>query len=310
MISGLGQGGDDATVIQLEITANPGTTIRLPPGDLIFKSPLRIATAGTRLVGDGIGATRITVAYSGEEDVVRLDSAPYASVEDMGFVLGAGTNQQGALIRIANGHDCRVRNVTSYGAFFFHLAIDGGPAQYTTRVSDVEFNPTNPDPSSAAIVVGQSGLPQDTWLSGVTVGGNNVGNCAVLVLNSGGLNARDVSIINCAKQGLLIYPGAGQAVRNTFLSNFQVDTCAQRDPYSGALVASNGGSIYDLNLASCWFSSNGPDGSGCTGLIVKDVENGRLTGSDFYWNAGPGYAVDPSCVNFYVGPDNMVVPRP
>jgi hypothetical protein len=309
IVTGLGQGGDDAAIVQAAILANPGARVDLPAGDLTFRSPVVVHAAGTRLIGAGIGATRIVVAYSGAGDVVALDSAPYSSVEDLQLVLGGGFEQRGALIRVANGHNCQVRNISTAGAFFCHLAIDGGPDQYTTHVDRVEFNPTDPDPSSAAIIIGQNGLPQDTWLDKVTVGGNSVGNCAVLVLSSGGLNARDISIINCAKQGLVIYPGVGQAVRNTFLFNFQVDTCAQRDPYSGALAASNGGQIYDLNISSSWFSSNGQRGSGCTGLILADVENGRLMESDFYWNDGPGYFIDPRCKNI-VQRDNMVVPRP
>ncbi len=306
MISGLRTGGDDAAVIQAAINAAPGTMIDVGPGPLTFKSQISITHSGTRVLGDGIGSTVVTIAYSSDQDIISLNGAGFAGIESMQFVSATGTTQDGALIRVANGHDCRIRDVSTWGDFFYHVAIDGGPSQYITWVQNCEFNPQNTDTSSVAIIIGQNGVPQDTWLQNIEMGGSNFGNCGLLVLSSGGLNIRDVGIINMAKQGFIVYPSIGKDVRNTFIHNLQVDTCGQVDPYSGGLIVSDGGGgIYDMNIESSWFSSNQGDG-----LIVKDVENGCLLTSKFYWNSGAGYYIDHSCTNFINDPHNQVVAHP
>jgi len=305
-------GGDDAQCIQNAIrhavaTMGGAATIYLGGGPLTLKSPLAIRT-NIRLIGDGPNATIATVAYSTAADVIAIGAGSgnpaYAGLRGIQFVLGKGENSGGgALIHCTNNHDCGIEDCVFWGAFFCMVQIDGGSRQYINYVRRCEFNPRHPNRNSAAILIGASGFPQDVWLEDLEMGGGNAGQTGILVQNVGGLQVRNVDIINMRRTGFAIYPQAGGNVANCFLDNLEVDTCAQDGTeVSGAIIgAASSGSIRDIRMTDCWFASNG-HGHGASGLVVNGTSSLTIDGvhmSDciFANNGGHGLVLGPYARN-------------
>ena len=89
-----------------------------------------------------------------------------------------------------------------------------------TWLHDLEINPLNPTTGDAAIVIGGTGLggsdgggvPQDTWIESVEIGGGNVANCDIALYNSAGTQIVGCDIISSI-MSVATFPGAQQPRR-------------------------------------------------------------------------------------------------
>ena len=213
-----------------------GATVYLGPGPISLTasqgidSPALSWTApGIVLKGDGPGGTVITVRYSPTTDVISLGSvatnlsAVQGGIRDLGMGLGTGQSQSaGAAVHSLNGQKHQFDNIHTFGGFYAHFWVTGGPNQYVVWISRCLVDASTG--TQHAIVVGDTtqNFPQDTIILDLESGGNHTGRNCIAVFNSGGLTITNADIIDYAQNAFRVFPGSGQAVVNSFIHNLEM----------------------------------------------------------------------------------------
>ena len=157
-----------------------------------------------------------------------------------------------------------------------HYYVNDGANQYITWLRDLEINPLNPAAGDAAIVIGANGLggfdgggvPQDTWIENVEMGGGNVANCGIALYNSAGTQIIGCDIIS-SDMSVATFPGPGQQIVNTVCNEL---LCGSRD--RGCLLETGGGVVASFHCVNSWFSSTGIDWGSRSGEVSGLVING------------------------------------
>jgi hypothetical protein len=311
-------GSDDAVPIQAAINhaaSIGGATVYLGPGPILLagsqgiESPALSWTApGVLLKGDGPGGTVIMVRYSPSADVIALGSvannlnATQGGIKDLGIGLGTGQSQSaGAAIHSLNGQKHQFDNIHTFGGFFTHFWITGGPNQYVVWVSRCLIDASTG--TQEAIMVGDAtqNFPQDTIILDLESGGNRSSRNCISVFNSGGLTITNADIIDYAENGFRIFPGPGQAVVNSFIHNLECDTCGS-DGANIALGASTG-RAQNVRFSLSWFSSNAGAGLSVNGVPGNPIDGVHLSNCTAGGNVRHGIWIYSNCKNIDI--DNV-----
>jgi hypothetical protein len=311
-------GSDDAVPIQAAINhaaSIGGATVYLGPGPISITgsqgidSPALSWTApGIVLKGDGPGGTVITVRYSPTTDVISLGSvannlnAVQGGIRDLGIGLGTGQTQSAdAAIHSLNGQKHQFDNIHTFGGFYAHFWVTGGPNQYVVWISRCLVDASSG--TQHAIVVGDAtqNFPQDTIILDLESGGNHTGRNCIVVFNSGGLTITNADIIDYADNAFRIFPGPGQAVVNSFIHNLECDTCGA----DGALIAlgASNGRAQNVQFSLSWFSSNAGAGLNVNGVPGNPIDGVHLSNCTAGGNVRHGIWVNSNCKNIDI--DNV-----
>jgi hypothetical protein len=312
-------GGDDAVPIQAAINyaaSIGGATVYLGPGPIsltgsqgIDAPALAWTAPGVVLKGDGPGGTVMTVKYNPSSDVISLGSvannlnATQGGVRDLGIGLSTGQSQSvGAAIHSLNGQKHQFDNIHTFGGFYAHFWVTGGPNQYVVRLSRSLVDASTG--TQHAIMVGDAthNFPQDTIILDLESGGNRTGRNCIAVFNSSGLTITNADIIDYAENAFRIFPGSGQAVVNSFIHNLECDTCGE----DGALIALGAGTgrVQNASLSLSWFSSNGGAGLNLSGLAGNPIDGVHMTNCTAGGNVQHGIWVNSNCKNIDI--DNLM----
>src|SRR5271167_1278708 len=243
-------GSDDAVPIQAAINyaaSIGGAMVYLGPGPIsltgsqgIERPAVSWSAPGIVLKGDGPGGTVIMVRYNPSADVISLGSvienlnAVQGGIRDLGIGLGMAQSQStGCAIHSLNGQKHQFENIHTFGGFYAHFWVTGGPNQYVVWISRCLVDASAG--TQHAIVVGDAtrNFPQDTIILDLESGGNHTGRNCIAVFNSGGLTITNADVIDYAQNAFRIFPAPGQAVVNSFIHNLECDTCGD----DGALIA-------------------------------------------------------------------------
>ena len=311
-------GSDDAAPIQAAIdhaASIGGATVYLGPGPISLTgsqgidSPALSWTApGIVLKGDGPGGTVITVRYSPTTDVISLGavatnlSAVQGGIRDLGMGLGTGQSQSaGAAVHSLNGQKHQFDNIHTFGGFYAHFWVTGGPNQYVVWISRCLVDASTG--TQHAIVVGDTtqNFPQDTIILDLESGGNHTGRNCIAVFNSGGLTITNADIIDYAQNAFRVFPGSGQAVVNSFIHNLECDTCGD----DGALISlgANTGRAQNVRFSLSWFSSNAGAGLNVNGVPGNPIDGVHLSNCTAGGNVRHGIWVNSNCKNIDI--DNV-----
>jgi hypothetical protein len=305
-------GSDDAPAIQAAIdyaASIGGATVYLGPGPLSFtgsqgadKPALSWTAAGVVLRGEGPGGTVVIIKYNPATDVVSLGSVPdnlnaaQSGIRDLGIGLDSGQSQSaGAAVHSLNGQKHQLENIHTFGGFYAHFWVTGGPNQYVVWISrclvDASIGTRN------AVMIGDAtrNLPQDTIILDLESGGNRAAKNCITVVNASGLTIANANIIDYAGNGFRIFPGSGQAVVNSFIQNLQTDTCGGH----GAFIAQSerSGRVQNVSLSLSWFSSNGGGGLNLNGSPGNPIDGVHLTNCTAGGNVRHGIWVNSNCKN-------------
>src|SRR6516164_2242123 len=311
-------GSDDAVPIQAAIAhaaSLGGATVYLGPGPISFTGlqgidmpALSWTAPGIVLKGDGPGGTVIIVRYNPTVDVIALGSvsnnlnAVQGGMRDLGIGLGTSQSQSaGAAIHSLNGQKHQFENIHTFGGFYVHFWVTGGPNQYIVWVSRCLVDAAAG--TQHAIMVGDAtqNLPQDTIILDLESGGNRAGRNCIGVYNSGGLTITNADIIDYAENGFRIFPGSGQRVVNSFIHNLECDTCGR----DGALIAQGDstGRVQNVSFSLSWFSSNAGAGLNLDGVAANPIDGVHMTNCTAGGNVRHGIWVNSNCKNIDI--DNV-----
>jgi hypothetical protein len=311
-------GSDDAVSIQAAINhaaSIGGATVYLGPGPISLtgsqgtESPaLSWSAPGIVLKGDGPGGTVITVRYNPTADVISLGSvannlnAVQGGIRDLGVGLGTEQFQSvGAAIHSLNGQKHQFDNIHTFGGFYAHFWVTGGPNQYVVWISRCLVDAAAG--TQHAIMVGDAthNFPQDTIILDLESGGNRAGCDCISVFNSGGLTITNADIIDYAENAFRIFPGPNQAVVNSFIHNLECDTCGA----DGALIAlgASTGRVLNVRFSLSWFSSNGGAGLNVNGVPGNSIDGIHLSNCTAGGNVQHGIWVNSNCKNIDI--DNV-----
>jgi hypothetical protein len=311
-------GSDDAVPIQAAINhaaSIGGATVYLGQGPIsltgsqgIDSAALSWSAPGVVLKGDGPGATVIMVRYDSTADVISIGSvaenlnATQGGIKDLGIGLGTGQSQSaGAAIHSLNGQKHQFHNIHSFGGFYAHFRVTGGPSQYVVWMS--RFLVDASTGTQHAIMIGDAtqNFPQDTIILDLESGGNHTGRNCIAVFNSGGLTITNADIIDYAENALKVIPGPGQAVVNSFIHNLECDTCGS----DGALITlgSSTGRAQNVRFSLSWFSSNAGAGLNVNGVPGNPIDGVHMTNCTAGGNVRHGIWVNSNCKNIDI--DNM-----
>ena len=305
-------GGDDAVPIQAAVNyaaSIGGATVYLGPGPISLtgsqgtKTPALSWTApGIILKGDGPGGTVMMVRYNPSVDLVSLGSvvdnlnAAQGGIRDLGIGLGTGQSQSaGAAIHSSNGQKHQFDNIHTFGGFYAHFRVTGGPNQYVVRISRCLIDASSG--TEYAIMIGDEtqNFPQDTIILDLESGGNRTGRNCIAVLNSSGLTINNADIIDYAQNAFRIFPGPGQSVVNSFIHNLECDTCGN----DGALIGlgASTGRVQNARFSLSWFSSNAGTGLTLNGLPGNPIDGVHLSNCTAGGNVRHGIWVNSNCKN-------------
>ena len=311
-------GSDDAPAIRAAIehaASIGGATVYLGPGPLSFsgsqgvdKPALSWTAPGIVLKGDGPGGTVITVKYTPATDIVSLGSVPdnlnaaQGGIRDLGIGLDPSQSQSaGAAVHSLNGQKHQFENLHTFGGFYAHFWVTGGPNQYVVWISRCLVDAAAG--TQHAIMVGDAtrNFPQDTIISDLESGGNRTGRNCITVVNAGGLTITNADIIDYAENGLRISPGSGQAVVNSFIHNLQCDTCGHDGAFIGQ--ADRAGRVQNVSFSLSWFSSNAGAGLNLEGAAGNPIDGVHLSNCTAGGNVQHGIWVNSNCKNIDI--DNV-----
>jgi hypothetical protein len=263
---------------------------------------------GIVLKGDGPGGTVITVKYNPTVDVIALGSVPnnlnavQGGIRDLGIGLGTSQSQSaGAAIHSFNGQKHQFENIHTFGGFYVHFWVTGGPNQYIVWISRCLVDASTG--TQHAIMVGDDAqnFPQDTIILDLESGGNRAGRNCIGVYNSGGLTITNADIIDYAENGFRIFPGSGQRVVNSFIHNLECDTCGR----DGALIAQGDstGRVQNVSFSLSWFSSTAGAGLNLDGVAGNPIDGVHMTNCTAGGNVQHGIWVKANCKNIDI--DNV-----
>jgi hypothetical protein len=285
-------GSDDALAVQAAIdyaASIGGAAVYLGPGPLSFtgsqgmdKPALSWTAPGVVLKGEGPGGTVIAVKYNPATDVISLGSVPdnlnatQGGIRDLGIGLGPGqSHAAGAAVRSQNAQKHQFHNIHTFGGFYAHFWVTGGPNQYIVWISRCLVDAAAG--TRHAIMIGDRtrNLPQDTMILDLESGGNRAAQNCITAVNASGLTITNADIIDYAENGFRIFPGSGQAVVNSFIQNLECDTCGG----DGAFIGQNesSGRVQNVSFSLSWFSSNGGAGLNLKGAAGNPVDGVHLT---------------------------------
>jgi hypothetical protein len=286
-----------------------GATVHLGPGPISFtgsqgveRPALSWSAPGIVLSGDGPGGTVITVRYNPSADVISLGSvidnlnATQGGIRDLGIGLGTGQSQSaGAALHSLNGQKHQFDNIHTFGGFYIHFWVTGGPNQYVVRISRCLIDASTG--TQHAIMVGDAtdNFPQDTIILDLESGGNRTGRNCIAAFNSGGLTITNADIIDYAQNAFRIFPGPRQAVINSFIHNLECDTCGD----DGALIAlgASTGRVQNVRFSLSWFSSNAGAGLNLNGLAGNPIDGVHLSNCTAGGNVRHGIWVNSNSKN-------------
>jgi hypothetical protein len=305
-------GNDDALAIQAAIehaASIGGATVYLGPGPLSFsgsqgvdKPALAWTAPGIVLKGDGPGGTVITVKYNPTTDVVCLGSVPdnlnaaQGGIRDLGIGLDPSQSQSaGAAVHSLNGQKHQFENLHTFGGFYAHFWVTGGPNQYVVWISRCLVDAAAG--TQHAIMVGDAtrNFPQDTIISDLESGGNRTGRNCITVVNAGGLTITNADIIDYAENGFRISPSWGQTVVNSFIHNLECDTCGHDGAFIGQ--ADGAGRVQNVSFSLSWFSSNAGAGLNLEGAAGNPIDGVHLSNCTAGGNVQHGIWVNSNCKN-------------
>jgi hypothetical protein len=305
-------GSDDAPAVQAAIdhaASIGGATVYLGPGPLSFtgsqgmdKPALSWTAPGVVLKGEGPGGTVITVKYNPATDVISLGSVPdnlnaaQGGIRDLGIGLGPGQSQSsGAAVHSLNAQKHQFDNIHTFGGFYAHFWVTGGPNQYIVWISRCLVDAAAG--TQQAIMVGDAtrNFPQDTIILDLESGGNRGGRNCITVVNAGGLTITNADIIDYAESGFRIFPGSGQTVVNSFIDNLECDTCGGDGAFIG--LSESRGTVQNVSFSLSWFSSNGGAGLHLKGAGGNPVDGVHLTNCTAGGNVRHGIWVNADCKN-------------
>ena len=311
-------GSDDARAIQaaIEYAASiGGAAVYLGPGPISFTgsqgidNPALSWTApGIVLKGDGPGGTVISVKYNPTTDVISLGSVPdnlnatQSGIRDLGIGLAPGQSQPaGAAIHSRNGQKHQFENIHSFGGFYAHFWVTGGPNQYVVWVSRCLVDAAIG--TQHAIMIGDEAhnFPQDTIILDLESGGNRSGRNCITVRNSGGLTITNADIIDYAENAFRISPDSRQAVINSFVHNLECDTCGGDGAFIGQ--SDSRGRVENVSFSLSWFSSNARAGLNLNAVAGNPIDGVHLTNCTAGGNVQHGIWVNSNCRNIDI--DNV-----
>lgn len=204
-------GGDDRSMIQAILNANPGGKVQLRRGTYIVSNPLSIP-AGVTLQGEGNGATTIKLANGANCDVIQSANLTTWLVAQVTAALPSGTAVTSipvtALARNLTAGD--TLQLGYAGAGQVATVAAGGATAGATSVTVNSFTPALTVPAGACVVANPTesyaaGVPYGFGLVGVTIDGNRANNTAGRGVAFYGFryNVDDVYIYSPAESGFV-----------------------------------------------------------------------------------------------------------
>lgn len=269
----------------MDASAAGGAIVYVPPGTY-FLNPTIVLQDGVRLQGAG-RATQL-VAATATGDLIQV-SGQRCFIEHLQFT---------TLVARTSGAYIKNWNVTTYGHFltisncYFNGGYDQIAGDYASDLRVLDCNLAQF--TNRGIVLGQTGLIQNIYLSGLEISTNSsTASCGIYAANTGGLFVSQVDIygampVQAMDYGILLNPAAGQYSKWTFLDQVQCDSC-QVD----GLSANGVGPVQGLFVSNSWFATNGQQGANMGyGGTVTGVS---FTGCVFANNGYAGLNLNNNC---------------
>ena len=232
----------------------------------------------------------------------KTSNATQSGIRDLGIGLAGGQSQPaGAAIHSANGQKHQFHNIHTFGGFYSHFRVSGGPNQYVVWISRCLVDAAAGTQNAIAIGDSPGNAPQDTMIVDLESGGNRAGRNCIAVFNCGGLTITNADIIDYAQNAFRVVPGAGQRVVNAFIHNLECDTCGE----DGALIAPGAatGRVENIGFSLCWFSSNAGAGLTLDGNADNPINGVHLGNCTAGGNVRHGVWVKSHCRNVDI--DNL-----
>ena len=276
-----------------EVSALKGGCVFVPAGTFRISGTVTVQS-GANLCGSGTGSlssgvvsnivgtgTNQTIFQIGDGATNPIDiifegvSISYSSAQ-----------ASGAAVRVRNGHNITVRDVTCNTNMHTCIQLDGGAQQFGYHVDHIEVSS-----GAFGILVGSAGgNVQDLWINDSVLNALTTGGISLQFAT--GVYGKHVDIINSAT-ALQIVPGNGQFVGDLNLVGYFLDTSAN----FGLDISPTGtGYAYLLSFVELWAAttSAGPGvhitagGAGVAGVnftggrIVNNNQDGvQLTGGTY-----------------------------
>lgn len=244
--------------------------LQLPGGTMKITPPIVVTGQNWELVGSGQSATIITSSTTTGDVLTIGDGVAVpasVTIRNLRFTSSVA-RASGASLRIRNGFDIEVEDVSFDANQAICLQLDGGANQYLYRIKNlITFT------GSIGMLIGRSGgTVQNVWWEGGTV--TNATDTGVLLENVSGMFATNTEVLTCNK-GIATYPAAGQQVKAVLMEACFVDSSVT----DGLCLLTNGGDVRDCNFSSVWAASNGKP-AGNSGILVSPG-TGTVKGINF-----------------------------
>lgn len=260
-----------------------GVTVFVPAGTYLISNQIAVGgpeASGIKLRGEGTGATVIKCNVNSDVFIfgtpIQADQhTQNIEITDMTFY-SATTMTSGSILKLVSTYGSFITNVNfvedpSSSASPLNPSGNGLNSAFTKIFNCIEIHSESPGAGSydnylmdvrinngkTGVVIGgpNSAMVQNTFLTRC-----EIAQCVeqgILLCNTGGTHFNQVETLYCMK-GLATYPGPGQTVMWTFITESVMDTAVQ----DGYLFISNGGVVNGIQMVNSWASNCGRWSSG------------------------------------------------
>lgn len=258
---------DDTTAINTAIGSG-FFKLYFPTGTYNIAGTISTTVSGVSLVGSGKGSTILSSSCA-TCDIVLIGNGSANpgndNIEGMSFTSSV-TRTAGSAIHVRNGHNITMSNLV-FNNQFWNISLDGGTGQFEYYINNFEIN----GGAVGILVSSDTTLVQDTFIHDGVI--SSTTNAAIYIINSSGLQVRDVDLIS--NNIGVTTQGVSSGLYGTALvfDNVQADTST----LEGFNFVSNGGNLSDVRCVNCWGSSTNVASSSANGFVIQQF-SGSING--------------------------------
>lgn len=286
---------DSTTAVSNAIAAATNGGVIYFPAGTYKVSAININTSGITLLGAGQSATVLAPSTTTGDFILVGNGTnnPHAVTIANLWIQPSAARTGGSTVRIRNGHNIVVENVSFWGTHYVGISLEGGSGQYIYYVKSCEIN----NCTAEAISIGNSAasVVQEVFIQDTTISSSGNG---IFIFNGSGVYCTNVSILACTSNGFGTYPGSGQYAQYVRCYNVLCDTCGGY----GFQIGDNGGKINLVEFVNCWGSSNANYGfnAGSSNINGLSIKGGTFTNNQ-QWGivlgAGTNHLIDGAMVS-------------
>jgi len=286
---------DDTVAIQnaIDSLSSTGGTVYLPKGVYKTTATLKLTSNGVTLRGEGADATKIYCSFAAG-NIIELGSyttntngCRLCEIQ----VLSSIAKTSGAAIKVMNGHQINIDNITLGSNLYYGVQFEAGSfggGQYLYHMHHFEINS-----GVNGIIIGEDfsegGIAQGIYISDGNIA--NTTGAGILLKHCSGCFFRTIDIFSC-QIGVHMNPSeasTGRVVANWF-DTIICDSCVAE----GWLIqpGSTTGLIQENIFMGCWGASCGTHGMHITNTQADDLISGNsITTGRFINNDAHGILI-------------------